>query len=132
LFSRTQVSPRAASHSGVISSSQFTAAWTAFSLDLADGTLQTGNAAAEVIDRAVDCLQACYVTPIEKSSAFLEDGNLKFTVGYTNRDYMVPWVLRFGDKARVVEPADLADEVKKGKKHVMNVLTGNHVNVVDA
>ena len=48
-----------------MSSSQFTAAWTAFSLDLADGTLQTVNAAAQVINRAVDCLQACYVTPID-------------------------------------------------------------------
>ncbi|MGI6626751.1 MAG: type II toxin-antitoxin system VapC family toxin [Bacillota bacterium] len=49
----------------IMSSSQFTAAWTAFSLDLADGTLQTVNAAAQVINRAVDCLQACYVTPID-------------------------------------------------------------------
>lgn len=43
----------------------------------------------------------------------------EFSVGYTNRDYMVPWVLRFGDKARVVEPADLADEVKKKAKNII-------------
>ncbi len=30
----------------------------------------------------------------------MEDGNMKFSVGYTNRDYMVSWVLGFGDKAR--------------------------------
>jgi predicted DNA-binding transcriptional regulator YafY len=48
-----------------------------------------------------------------------EDGNLKFSVGYTNRDYMVSWVLGFGDKARVVDPIDLANEIKDKAKNII-------------
>ena len=49
----------------------------------------------------------------------MEDGNLKFSVGYTNRDHMVSWVLGFGDKERVVELADLADEVKNKAENII-------------
>ena len=51
----------------------------------------------------------------------MEGGSLKFSVGYTNRDYMVSWVFGFSDKATVVEPIDLANEVKeKAKKIIRN------------
>lgn len=51
----------------------------------------------------------------------MEDGNLKFSVGYTNREYMISWVFGFSDKATVVEPIDLANEVKeKAKKMILN------------
>lgn len=50
-----------------------------------------------------------------------EDGNLEFSVGYTNKEYMISWVLEFGDKAKVIEPVDLADEIKeKAKKIISN------------
>lgn len=50
-----------------------------------------------------------------------EDGSLKFSVRYTNRYYMISWILGFGDKARVAEPIDLADEIKeKAKKIIAN------------
>lgn len=48
-----------------------------------------------------------------------EDGSLKFSVGYTNRDYMISWVLGFGDKARVVDPVDLANEIKEKAKNII-------------
>lgn len=48
-----------------------------------------------------------------------EDGSLKFSVGFTNRDYMISWVLGFGDKARVVEPADIAGEIKEKAKNII-------------
>ena len=48
-----------------------------------------------------------------------EDGNLKFSIGYTNRAYMISWVLGFGDKARVVEPADMAGEIKEKAKNII-------------
>ncbi|WP_313340188.1 YafY family protein [Sedimentibacter sp.] len=51
----------------------------------------------------------------------MEDGNLKFSAGYTNKDYILSWVLGFGDKARVVEPIDMAKEIKeKAKKIITN------------
>ena len=50
-----------------------------------------------------------------------EDGNLEFSVGYTNREYMISWILGFGDKAKVIEAVDLADEIKeKAKKIISN------------
>lgn len=39
------------------------------------------------------------------------DGKLRMTVGYTNRDHMVRWILGFGEKAEVLEPEDLVREV---------------------
>ncbi len=41
------------------------------------------------------------------------DGYLRFESGYTNRSYMISWVLGFGDKARVVEPKDMAEEIRE-------------------
>ncbi len=42
-----------------------------------------------------------------------EDGRLRFSIGYTNKDYMIAWVLGFGDKAKVIEPIALANEIKE-------------------
>jgi hypothetical protein len=39
------------------------------------------------------------------------DGFLRFEFGYTNRSYMVNWILGFGDKAKVLEPSDMAEEI---------------------
>ncbi|MCX7711636.1 MAG: YafY family transcriptional regulator [Clostridia bacterium] len=51
----------------------------------------------------------------------MEDGRLKFSIGYTNKEYMISWLLGFGDKARVVEPMELANEMKeKAKKIIFN------------
>lgn len=49
-----------------------------------------------------------------------EDGDLEFSVGYTNRDYMIAWVLGFGDKAKVIEPADLAVEIKQKAQNIID------------
>ncbi len=50
----------------------------------------------------------------------LEDGSLRFSVGFTNRDYMIAWILGFGDRARVIEPVDIADEIKKKAKNIIS------------
>ncbi|NJD04161.1 MAG: YafY family transcriptional regulator [Ruminiclostridium sp.] len=47
------------------------------------------------------------------------DGSLKLSVGYTNRDYMISWVLGFGDKARVIEPIDMVNEIKDKAKNII-------------
>lgn len=44
------------------------------------------------------------------------EGQLKFSVGYTNRDYIIAWILGFGAKAKVIEPKMLADIIKKEAK----------------
>lgn len=49
----------------------------------------------------------------------MEDGSLKFSVGFTNKDYMVSWVLGFGDKARVVDPIVLVNEIKEKAKNII-------------
>lgn len=54
------------------------------------------------------------------SDCFTEqaDGSLLFETGYTNRSYMISWILGFGDKARVLEPKDIAEEIQKIAKNI--------------
>jgi predicted DNA-binding transcriptional regulator YafY len=49
-----------------------------------------------------------------------DDGRLLFSVGYTNKDYILSWILAFGDKAKVVSPPELAAEIKQIAKNIMN------------
>lgn len=48
-----------------------------------------------------------------------EDGKLLFSVGYTNKDYILSWILAFGDKAKVVSPPELAEEVKQIAENIV-------------
>lgn len=41
-----------------------------------------------------------------------EDGRFLFQSGFTNREFLIGWILGFGDKAEVVEPEELAREIK--------------------
>lgn len=42
----------------------------------------------------------------------LGDGKLRFEFPFTNTEYLLEWVLRFGDKAELLEPVRLRTEVK--------------------
>ena len=42
----------------------------------------------------------------------LEDGRLKFEFQFTNSDYLQEWVLSFGEKAELLEPKALREELK--------------------
>lgn len=42
-----------------------------------------------------------------------EEGLLRLEIGYTNRDFTISWILGFGDKARVLEPVDMAEHIKR-------------------
>jgi len=42
-----------------------------------------------------------------------EDGLLLFQIGYTNKDYILTWLLAFGDKATVIDPPELAGEIRQ-------------------
>ena len=41
-----------------------------------------------------------------------EDGRLRLEIGYTNREYTISWLLGFGWKVRVLEPEDMAAEIR--------------------
>lgn len=49
----------------------------------------------------------------------IPDGRLKLTIGYTNREYMISWVLGFGEKIRILEPSEMADEIKERAKKIL-------------
>ena len=42
-----------------------------------------------------------------------EEGQLLFKRGFTNRDVLISWLLSFGDKVEVLEPAEVREEIKK-------------------
>ncbi|WP_075717808.1 helix-turn-helix transcriptional regulator [Roseburia sp. 499] len=47
------------------------------------------------------------------SGSFTEqpDGNLLFTVGFTDRENLLSWMLTFGDKAELLEPVEVREEL---------------------
>lgn len=49
-----------------------------------------------------------------------ENGLLSLEVGYTNRDFMINWLLGFGGKVKVLEPKDIADDVKAAAENILS------------
>ena len=48
------------------------------------------------------------------------DEGLYFEVGYTNRNYMISWLLSFGDRVKVLEPSDIAAKIKETAKNILS------------
>jgi predicted DNA-binding transcriptional regulator YafY len=48
-----------------------------------------------------------------------DGGKLLFSVGYTNKDYILAWILAFGDKAKVISPPELAEEVRQIAENII-------------
>ncbi|MDF2905986.1 MAG: DNA-binding transcriptional regulator [Herbinix sp.] len=48
-----------------------------------------------------------------------EDGKLLFRTGFANKDYMLSWILSFGDKVEVVNPKGLKQEMKKIAENIL-------------
>ena len=42
----------------------------------------------------------------------MEDGKLFFQTEYTRKDHLISWLMGFGDKAEVLEPLDVREEIK--------------------
>lgn len=42
-----------------------------------------------------------------------EDHKLRAVIGYTKKEHIISWVLGFGNKARVLSPPDIAEEIKR-------------------
>jgi len=54
--------------------------------------------------------------------AFTETGEgLRFEMGFTNRQFLISWLLGFGDKVRVLEPGDIADDIKSIAKKIFSL-----------
>ncbi len=52
------------------------------------------------------------------------DGSLRFSCGYTNRQFITGWLLGFGDKAKVIEPSDLALEIRETARKMFLAYSG--------
>ncbi|SHO45521.1 helix-turn-helix transcriptional regulator [Anaerocolumna xylanovorans] len=50
-----------------------------------------------------------------------EDGKLLAEIGYTKREHMISWLLGFGNKVKVLEPEDLAEEVKQTAVNILKI-----------
>lgn len=47
------------------------------------------------------------------------DEGLRLEIGFTNRDFIIGWLLGFGGKVRVIEPSDIADGIKTAAKNIL-------------
>lgn len=50
-----------------------------------------------------------------------EDGRLLFAFPFTSKEYLLTWVLSFGDKAELLAPKDLRTEIKNRLKHSLEL-----------
>jgi len=53
-------------------------------------------------------------------SYYETEQGLWLEVGFTNRSYMISWLLSFGDKVKVLEPVDIADDIKMAAKKILS------------
>ncbi len=48
------------------------------------------------------------------------DKGLRFEIGFSNRDYVISWLLGFGDKVKVLEPLDIAKSIESIAKNILS------------
>ena len=53
---------------------------------------------------------------------------LRLEIGYTNRNYMISWLLGFGDKVRVLEPLDIATEIQTAAKNIVSLYSQQEIS----
>ncbi len=49
-----------------------------------------------------------------------EQGRLKLSVGFTNREHMIRWLLSFGEKVQVIEPPEIKEKIINTAKKVLS------------
>ena len=52
-----------------------------------------------------------------------EDGKLLFTADYTDMENLISWLMTFGDKAEVLEPAEARERMKQNVTKMMKIYT---------
>jgi len=45
---------------------------------------------------------------------------LRLEIGFTNRNYMISWLLGFGGKVKVLEPSDMASDIQAAAKDILS------------
>ena len=45
---------------------------------------------------------------------------LRLEIGFTQRNYMISWLLSFGDKVKVLEPVDIAENIKTAARNILS------------
>jgi predicted DNA-binding transcriptional regulator YafY len=53
-----------------------------------------------------------------------DDGRLLLHMGFTNKDFLITWLLGFGSKAELLEPKELREEFKEISKNIFNIYQG--------
>ena len=48
------------------------------------------------------------------------DEGLLFELGFTNRDFLIGWLLGFGDKVKVLEPGDIVEDIKTAAENILS------------
>ncbi|WP_313340227.1 WYL domain-containing protein [Sedimentibacter sp.] len=48
-----------------------------------------------------------------------QSGKLLFENTFTNRNYLLQWILSYGDAVKVIEPIELVDEVCLNAKNIL-------------
>ena len=51
--------------------------------------------------------------------SYTEEGKLLFKFGFTDKGTLISWILSFGDKVEIIEPAELRLEVKTQAKNII-------------
>jgi predicted DNA-binding transcriptional regulator YafY len=52
---------------------------------------------------------------------FTETANgLRLEIGFTNKDFLITWLLGFGGKIKVLEPADIAKDVQTAARKILS------------
>jgi predicted DNA-binding transcriptional regulator YafY len=54
------------------------------------------------------------------SFSYTEDDRLLFKFNFTDKEYLLQWILSFGDKAEIIEPTELRDEIMRRVKNTLN------------
>lgn len=47
-----------------------------------------------------------------------ESGLLRLEIGYTNKSFMISWLLSFGSKVKVLEPPDMVEDLRNEAKNI--------------
>lgn len=49
-----------------------------------------------------------------------QSGKLLFVNNFTNRSYLLQWILSYGDAVKVIEPLGLVDEICQNAKNILH------------
>ena len=50
-----------------------------------------------------------------------ENGKLKVSISFTNKEHILRWLLSFGDKVEIIEPAEIRDEIALTAKKISSL-----------